>query len=329
MLLILTFPKKLSGEVTRFVAVLEVLLLLPMSFTIAHLGPPGTYAEQAAFTYAHWWSKQTQQRLPALRPLPSITQTLYEVAEGRTEIAVVPIENSIEGSVTTTLDTLWQLETLQIRQALVLPISHVLVTQADTLATVQTVYSHPQALGQCQQWLHQNLPRAQLIPTHSTTEALKYVEMDIMAAAIASQRAAHLYRLPIFASSIQDYADNCTRFLVVSRPQSFFAMPKIDAPIYTSLAFSLPKNAPGALVEQLQIFAARSINLSRIESRPTKRSLGEYVFFIDAEAALETESMQSAIKLLNQSTEQLKILGSYSIVQILTTANPIDDESVL
>jgi prephenate dehydratase len=288
-----------------------------MSFTIAHLGPSGTYAEQAALAYAHWWSAQTQQIAPVLKPFPSIAQTLYEVAEGRIEVAVVPIENSIEGSVTTTLDTLWQLEPLQIRQALVLPITHVLVTQADALQTIQTVYSHPQALGQCQQWLHQNLPHAQLIPTHSTTEALKYVEVDRTVAAIASQRAAHLYRLPIFAHSIQDYADNCTRFLVVSQPHSAFHVPKtVDAPVYTSLAFSLPKNSPGALVNQLQIFAERSINLSRIESRPTKRSLGEYVFFIDAEAALEIETMQSAIRLLNQSAERLKILGSYSIVHI-------------
>jgi prephenate dehydratase len=287
-----------------------------MTFTIAHLGPAGTYAEQAALAYAQWWSSQTQQIVPELVPLPSIAQTLYAVVEGRTDVAVVPIENSIEGSVTMTLDTLWQLETLQIRQALVLPIVHVLVAQAVALKAIQTVYSHPQALGQCQQWLRQHLPHAQHIPTQSTTEALKYVSMD-GAAAIASERAAHLYNLPILAKSIQDYADNCTRFLVVTQPQSSVEIPKIaEAPVYTSLAFSLPQNSPGALVAQLHNFAARNINLSKIESRPTKRSLGEYVFFIDAEAALETEAMQSAIGLLKQSAEQLRILGSYSTMQI-------------
>jgi prephenate dehydratase len=289
-----------------------------MSFTIAHLGPVGTYTEQAALAYAQWWSNHTQQTAPTLAPFPSIAQTLYEVAEGRVEVAVVPVENSIEGSVTTTLDTLWQQETLQIRQALVLPIVHVLVAQAHDLTAVQTVYSHPQALGQCQQWLRQNLPHAQLIPIHSTTEALKYIEMDGTVGAIASERAAHLYGLPIVAKSIQDYADNCTRFLVVSQPQSSIHVPEIlDAPAYTSLAFSLPKNSPGALVAQLQVFAARGINLSRIESRPTKRSLGEYVFFIDAEASLGTEVMQSAVNLLNQSAERLKVLGSYSTIEIL------------
>jgi prephenate dehydratase len=289
--------------------------LTPMTFTIAHLGPAGTYAEQAALAYAQWWSSQTHQSIPELIPCPSIAQTLYAVAEGRMDVAVVPIENSIEGSVTMTLDTLWQLETLQIRQALVLPIVHVLVTQAE-LNAIQVVYSHPQALGQCQQWLRQNLPHAQQIPTQSTTDALKYVGVE-GAAAIASERATHLYSLPILAKSIQDYADNCTRFLIVTQPQSSVEIPEIAAaPIYTSLAFSLPQNAPGALVAQLQNFAARNINLSKIESRPTKRSLGEYVFFIDAEAALETEAMQSAIDLLKQSAERLKILGSYSTVQI-------------
>jgi prephenate dehydratase len=293
-----------------------------MTFTIAHLGPAGTYAEQAALTYAQWWSDQMQQVAPTLVSFPSIAQTLHAVDQGQTEVAVVPVENSIEGSVTTTLDTLWQLDTLQIRQALVLPIVHVLVAQSTALSTIQTVYSHPQALGQCQQWLHQNLPHAQLISTHSTTEALKYVEVDPSVAAIASERAAHLYELPIFAKSIQDYADNCTRFLVVSQPQSAITIPDIaDTPIYTSLAFSLPQNSPGALVTQLQIFAARNINLSRIESRPTKRSLGEYVFFIDAEAALEVETMQSAISLLSHDAERLKILGSYSTVQILSTVD--------
>jgi prephenate dehydratase len=296
------------------------LFLSTMTFTIAHLGPAGTYAEQAALAYAQWWSNQTQHSVPQLVPLPSIAQTLYAVAQGRTEAAVVPIENSIEGSVTMTLDTLWQLETLQIRQALELPIVHVLAAQAEALNAIGMVYSHPQALGQCQQWLRENLPHAQQIPTPSTTEALKYVGRE-GAAAIASERAAHLYGLPILAKSIQDYADNCTRFLVVTQPQSSVAIPEIEgAPVYTSLAFSLPQNVPGALVAQLQEFAARNINLSKIESRPTKRSLGEYVFFIDAEAALATEPMQSAISSLRTIAEKLKILGAYSTVQILPAA---------
>ncbi len=288
-----------------------------MTFSIAHLGPVGTYAEQAALAYAHWWSSQTQQPKPCLVPYPSMAQTLYAVERCETDMAIVPIENSIEGSVTTTLDTLWQVDDLKICQALVLPIIHVLVTHAAQLTTLKTVYSHPQPLGQCQQWLAQHLPQVCLLPTHSTTEALQYIEADGSVAAITSERAANLYGLPILERSIQDYPDNCTRFLVITRPQSEIAIPLIPkASVFTSLAFSLKRNIPGSLVTPLQIFADRQINLSRIESRPSKRSLGDYVFFVDAEAALETEAMQSALILLKEHTEQLKVLGDYAILPL-------------
>ncbi|MGB8702784.1 MAG: prephenate dehydratase [Thermosynechococcaceae cyanobacterium] len=288
-----------------------------MSFSIAHLGPAGTYAEQAALAYAQWWSDQTQQPLPQLKPYASMAQTLHAADRGETEMAIVPVENSIEGGVTTTLDTLWQAEQLEIRQALVLPIVHVLVTPATDLASLQMVYSHPQPLGQCQQWLSRNLPHSQLIPTHSTTDALQYIGTDVSVAAIASERAAHLYHLHILASAIQDYPDNCTRFLVLTQPDAPIAVPFVSqATVHTSLAFSLQRNVPGSLVTPLQIFADRHINLSRIESRPAKRSLGDYVFFIDAEADLATEPMQDAIALLRQHTETLNIFGTYRTIQV-------------
>jgi prephenate dehydratase len=316
---ILHFPDDLNGRFVRF-AGNHSKTAMPLS--IAHLGPVGTYAEQAALAYAQWWSAQTRQALPKLIPLPSIAQTLYEVAEGRVDVAIAPIENSIEGSVTTTLDTLWQVDNLKIRQAIVLPITHVLVAQAETLDAIAQVYSHPQALGQCRRWLHETLPNVELIPTNSTTEALKYV--GERAAAIASERAAQLYDLPIRARSIQDYPDNCTRFLAVSRPDTAVTIPRvIDAPIHTALAFSLLRNSPGALVKPLQIFAERHINLSRIESRPSKRSLGDYVFYVDAEVGLETQPFAPVLDLLKQNTESLKVLGSYSVLQISLPSNLI------
>jgi prephenate dehydratase len=285
-----------------------------MTFTISHLGPTGTYAEQAAIAYVQWWSEQTQQPLPRLMPFPSIAQTLYEVAEGRVDVAIAPIENSIEGSVTATLDTLWQSDNLKIRQAITLPIIHVLVAKAADFNSISRVYSHPQPLGQCRSWLHEHLPDAEMISMNSTTEALKLVQGTV--AAIASERAAQIYNLPILAHSIQDYADNSTRFVIVTRPESPVAIPKLDLPVYTSMAFSLTQNSPGVLVKILQVFAERQINLSRIESRPSKRSLGDYVFFIDAEACLESEMLKSVVGLLTQSTEYLKILGSYSTLKI-------------
>lgn len=286
-----------------------------MTFSIGYLGPVGTYSEQAALTYAEWWSAQTQQPLPQLLPFVSIAQTLYEVAEGRIDLAIAPVENSIEGSVTATLDTLWQAENLEIRQAFSLPIVHVLIAQTADLNAIHQVYSHPQPLGQCRDWLYQNLPDAELIPTHSTTEALKFVEGAT--AAIASERAAQIYNMPVRARSIQDHPDNSTRFLAISRPDSSVAIPAVNLPVYTSIAFSLMQNSPGILVKLLQIFAERQINLSRIESRPSKRSVGDYIFFIDAEACLHATPHESVLALLQQNTERLKVLGHYCTLEIL------------
>ncbi|MDP5339602.1 MAG: prephenate dehydratase, partial [Nodularia sp. (in: cyanobacteria)] len=248
-----------------------------MTISIAHLGPPGTYAEQATVFYANWLAKQTDTQA-ICRPYSSIAQSLQAVADGQTQLAVVPVENSIEGSVTMTMDTLWQLDTLQIQSALVMPIAHALISSATSLDSIQTVYSHPQALAQCQGWLGRILPDVQLIPSNSTTESLQRLDQDLTAAAIASSRAAQIYNLPILASNINDYPENCTRFWVVSQSQDDLINISASA-THTSLAFSVPANLPGALLKPLQVFAQLGINLSRIESRPTKRSLGEYLFF--------------------------------------------------
>lgn len=280
-----------------------------MSVTIAHLGPVGTYSEQAAIAYANWFNRETGQKA-TLCPYLGIAQALRAVASSQAEIAVVPVENSIEGSVAVTLDTVWQLDSLQIQLAYVLPIAHALLSCASNLESINTVYSHPQALAQCQGWLAQFLPNVQLISTNSTTEPLKQLNLNLNAAAISSVRASQLYNLPILASGINDYPDNCTRFWVVSQNQS----PTVGT--HTSLAFSLRANIPGALVKALQIFAQRNINLSRIESRPTKRSLGEYLFFIDLEGDINSAAVKSAIAELTPYTEVLKIFGSYNIIGI-------------
>jgi len=279
-----------------------------MSVSIAHLGPPGTYAEAATLAYIRNLATEKGSE-PLLCPYPSISQTLYSVAQGQADLAIVPVENSIEGSVVVTLDLLWQLDMLKIQQSLVLPIRHTLLSRSSILEAIKTVYSHPQALAQCQQWLEKFLPGVQLIPTNSTTEALHYLDEDYTAAAIASERAAQLYNLPVLASAINDYPDNCTRFLVVGKQPS-------TGGSHTSLAFSTLANIPGALVKPLQVFAEREINMSRIESRPTKRSLGEYLFFVDIEANASQTSIKAALEELASSTEILKIFGSYSVLSI-------------
>ncbi|NDJ17013.1 prephenate dehydratase [Myxacorys almedinensis] len=277
-----------------------------MTTAIAHLGPSGTYAEAAALIFTKGFVTETAQEA-ILCPYPSIAQTMEAVAQGEAQLAVVPIENSIEGSVTMTMDALWRLDKLQIRQSLVLPIDHALLSQASQLEAIRRVYSHPQALAQCQQWLDIHLPKAQRIATHSTTEALQHLDEDSTIAAIASQRAAQLYNLPILNCPLNDYPDNCTRFLVLGLDPS-------PGGTHTSLAFSVQANQPGVLLKPLQVFAERSINMSRIESRPTKRSLGDYVFFVDLEADARLAKTQAALAELSTCTETLKTFGSYNVV---------------
>jgi prephenate dehydratase len=279
-----------------------------MTILIAHLGPAGTYAEDAAIA-CRAWLEGTAGLSSELRPYSSIPKTLRATESGETQLSVVPVENSIEGSVTTTLDTLWQMNSLQIQRAIVLPIDHALISRAPDLASLQTVYAHPQALAQCQGWLERMLPEVRLIPASSNAEALHKLEQEPQSGAIASRRAAKLYNLPVLSYPINDYPDNCTRFWVLGVTPS-------PGGTHTSLAFSVPANIPGALVTPLQVFATRNLNLSRIESRPSKRSLGDYVFFIDIEASADDPTVQQALQELTQHTETLKLLGSYSIARL-------------
>lgn len=279
-----------------------------MEISIAYLGPSGTNSETAALAYKSWLA-QTKGQEGILVPYSTIAQSMRSVAQKETQLAVVPIENSIQGSVAITLDTIWDLEGLQIQQALVLPISNALLSYAASLAEIKTVYSHPQPLAQCQRWLEQFLPSAQLIAANSTTEALQHLDRQPTAAAIASPKAAQLYNVPILVEEINDYPDNSTRFWILG------LTPAKDGS-HVSLAFSLPANVPGALVNPLQVFAERGINLSRIESRPTRRSLGEYLFFIDLEGNVNQTHVKTALEELSTHTEILKIFGNYHFLPI-------------
>lgn len=271
---------------------------------ISHLGPAGTYAETAALAYA-----DSLATASILQPCNTIAQAIELVDCGQADVAVVPVENSIEGSVTMTLDTLWQVGPLQIQQALILPIEHTLVTMATDFQQVDTVYSHPQALSQCQGWLGKFLPTAQQIAANSTTAMLAVLPDQPRTAVITSQRAAELYQLPILAQGIGDYPKNRTRFWVLSQHSATTGS-------HTSLAFSLPANVPGALLRVLERFASHNINLSRIESRPTKKSLGDYLFFVDIEADGSDPVVASVLAELTTCVEKIKSFGSYCIVSI-------------
>ena len=283
-----------------------------MVISIAHLGPRGTYSEQAGLAYQAWLQQQAHAE-SRLASYPSILQAIQAVADDETTLAIVPVENSIEGSVTITLDTLWQLDALRIQKELVLPIKHTLLSYTEEASEIQTLYSHPQALGQCQRWIAQHCPQASLIPTRSTTEAVKHLKDSPTAAAIASEWAAKLYNVPILARNINDQPDNCTKFWILGQKEHTQGS-------HTSLAFSLPINAPGALLRPLEILAAAKINLSRIESRPTKRSLGEYLFFLDLEASLDSDHTQEALQALEPCTETLKLFGSYVAIPAVEIA---------
>ena len=279
-----------------------------MNISLAYLGPTGTNSETAALAYSNWLTNYQQQN-STLCPYPSLALALQSVARGKIEKAVVPIENSLEGSVTVVLDALWRTNNLQVHQELTIPIFHGLLSYATSLVEIKTVYSHPQALAQCQKWLENFLPQAQLIPTKSTTEGIKMLTNDRSAAAISAPRAAELYQVPLLESDIRDNPDNCTRFWIVSSQKSEFGS-------HLSLAFSLSQNAPGALVKALEIFARRKINLSKIESRPSKRSLGEYIFFIDLEGSSQDVRIKEALTELFNCTEVTKIFGNYNKIDI-------------
>jgi prephenate dehydratase len=278
---------------------------------IAYLGPKGTYTESAALAYRDHHLKHDDTVL--LDPHRSIQGAFQALSRGDAQRVVVPVENSVEGSVGTTLDCLWAIPKVQIQQALVLPIHHSLISKAPSLQAVTRVYTHPQSLAQCQLWIEKNLPQAELIPTRSNTEALESIsqEAPIGYAAIASARAAQLYSLPILASSIHDYPDNQTRFLVIS-------LHKEEQPIATntSLAFSLYANRPGVLNQVLDSFARRKINLAKIESRPTKISLGSYLFFLELESIQSELRVQEALEEVQKLTEYLKVFGSYPILPV-------------
>lgn len=266
---------------------------------IAYLGPQGTYTEEAAFTLF------PEAFVPL--PHPSIQGTLRALANGEADFAVVPIENSIEGTVSATLDSLWVLPQLQVFKALVLPIRHCLITRELSIGSIRTVFSHPQALAQCQGWLEEHLGHVSCVPTASNTESLQQLLPGT--AAIASERAAELYNLPILRTAINDAPDNCTRFWLIGAPGA-----PLPQPTRTSIGFSLHSNRAGSLHNALTHFAVRKINLAKLESRPTKKVIGEYLFFADLEGDASQAPLREALADLEDSVEKLKILGSYPIL---------------
>ncbi len=288
---------------------------------IAFLGPVGTYGEQAALQLVELEGIVDAELVPQL----GIRAVIQALAVGDCDAAVVPVENSVEGGVTACLDALWEHPDLSVAHALVLPIRHALLGSG-AIDGVSEVLSHPQALAQCSQWLAVHLPDALQLPTSSTADAARMVAGSRFRAAIASRQAGVEHGLSELAYPINDAAGNCTRFLLLRR-----GVRSSSGPL-ASLAFSLRSNQPGALLEALACFAHRDLNMSRIESRPSKREMGEYIFFVDlalpadsqrppaaqpaAEPSALTEALTEALEELEPRCQHLKLFGAYPLTNL-------------
>jgi prephenate dehydratase len=272
---------------------------LKMAKKIAYLGPPGTFTEEAALKH---------DDKAELVPFYSIPAVAAAVDTGLAAEGVVPIENSLEGSVTDTLDLLIHESKLLIRRELVLPIEHHLLVKPGVEAvTVQAVFSHPQALAQCRRFIDRCFPRAQVAAALSTTGAVEQMmSSSIPAAAIGTQRAAELYGAEVVARNIQDRSPNVTRFVVLASE---------DHPPTgrdkTSLCFSFDEDRPGLLFGVLKEFADCNINLAKVESRPTKESLGRYIFLVDLVGHRQDPTISHVLEKISARTSTVKVFGSY------------------
>ncbi len=270
-----------------------------MTKKIAYLGPRGTFTEEAALRY---------NASAQLIPFPTTPAVAAAVETGMAEEGVVAIENSLEGSVTDTLDLLIHESKLLITQELVLPIEHCLLVKPGTSAQeVKVIFSHPQALGQCRHFLERCFPQAQVMAALSTTAAVEQMlSSDRPAAAIGSQRAALVYGAQVLAEHIQDRANNLTRCVVLATTDH--APTGCDK---TSLCFSFKEDRPGLLFGVLKEFARHNINLTKVESRPSKGGLGEYIFLVDLEGHREDPAIAEVLEKVRAQTALFKVFGSY------------------
>ena len=280
-----------------FREIISASVSLQRGVRVAYLGPQGTYTHQAAL----------QQFGSSAEFSPATTTAeIFEQVEGDgADFGVVPVENSNEGVVSHTLD-LFVDSPLTISAEIHVAIHHDLLSVSGVLQQVQAVYSHPQPLAQCRGWLELNLPNVPQHSTHSTAEAAERVRHDPTMAAIASPVCAELYGLEVVHSGIEDNRDNTTRFLVISK-----TAPRPSRRDITSLLFSIKRDQVGALYSALEPFAKHGVNLTRIESRPTKVRAWEYVFFCDFEGHSDDEDVASAIDELRPRCDFVKVLGSY------------------
>jgi len=278
--------------------------------TVAFQGELGAFSEEAV--YALFESAE-------LMPCAAFDDVFAAVEGGAADRAVVPIENSVFGSVPINYDHLRQHD-VQIVDELNLRIRHHLMgVEGAALDAVREVRSHPQALGQCRRFLRAHLPDAETQPMYDTAGAAQHVAETGSAAvvAIASKAAAVRYGLTVLAAEIEDDSQNFTRFLVLARADTDVARPP-DALMKTSIVFALRDNVPGALFKSLAVFALRDLDLFKIESRPRVGHPGRYLFYLDVQGRAADEPVERALDHLGEITAELKVLGSYPMGKTVT-----------
>jgi chorismate mutase/prephenate dehydratase len=288
----------LSGEemARLFREIMSACLALEQPLRIAYLGPEGTFTQAAALKhFGH--SVQTDSHY-------SIDEVFREVEAGASQYGVVPVENSTEGVITHTLDMFLN-SPLKITGEVQLRIHHNLLSTLEALSAVRRVYSHQQSLAQCRGWLDEHLAGVERVAVSSNAEAARLAAQDKEAAAIASRAAADIYGLRVLVANIEDEPDNTTRFIVIGREQ----VPP-SGKDKTSLLLSAT-NKPGALHQLLSPFAQHGISMTRIESRPSRRGVWEYVFFVDIEGHAADARVAQALDELRNEAAMLKVLGSY------------------
>ncbi|VVB89286.1 Prephenate dehydratase [uncultured archaeon] len=264
---------------------------------IGILGPEGSFSEKAA----KQWNSGAE-----LRYYDDILDTVDALLQDEVDYSIVPIENSIEGSITLTLDLLLE-HNLEITGEVLVRIEHCLLSKS-RLDDIKIIMSIPQALSQCRKYIKNNFKNIEVRSSLSTSHAAKLASESTGIAAIASRESAKRYGLEILDENIQDANENVTRFVVVGKD-----MPHATGNDKTSIILYLEKNRPGALYDILGEFADRGIDLTKIESRPTKKGLGDYLFYIDMKGHINDKNVKKALDKIKSKVEMLKILGSYPV----------------
>ena len=284
-------------EMARLIReVMSACLALEQRLQVAFLGPAGTFTEEAA--YKHFGH--------SIRTLAtsSIDDVFREVESDNANFGVVPIENSTQGIVNSTLDMFLE-STLKIVGEVELRIHQHLLSNVADISDIQVLYSHQQSLAQCKKWLETNLPGVKRVPVSSNADAAQRATAEANAAAIASETAAEKYALKVQRNKIEDSPDNTTRFLIIGKQD---VQPTNDDK--TTLLISA-RNKPGALYSLLQPLAKNNVSMTRIESRPSHCVNWEYVFFLDLEGHIKTDKIKKSLAELQHEADVLKVLGSY------------------